>query len=447
MKKALQRIGGIFVVAVMFSLLFCQPVKAASDFKVNAEVGEDRTVTLSVTVNNRQAPITGFDIYCAEEGQTQYQYLGECERSYPYREPDATTEVTTENPVSTTEAWMLSDPYDMEDDKDYGDEPETISFRDTIKHSPYRHCNYQIQAYQMQNGVKVVTQQQEISVMIDKEAPKISYHKRKGKLSAKIKWNKESEADGYFIYCFKDNGQLYDNTYYNNLYKESKYKLVKTIKSNAVNTATFSHLKHGITYAYRVYSYKNVNGRKVKSLSSDPETVIMDYYTCANESYDSKFKRAFGSEKAQAKNFKKESRARKQMKTIKIKVWDFKNGKNGKKVTKIKYLTVNKNLAPSIQKMFQEIYKSKQKQVIHDIGCYSYRQGEHMYGLAIDINPNENYMIDGKKKKVGNCWKPKTNPYSIPLKCDFVRIMEKYGFYRGLWGYRKDYMHFSYFGG
>ena len=30
---------------------------------------------------------------------------------------------------------------------------------------------------------------------------------------------------------------------------------------------------------------------------------------------------------------------------------------------------------------------------------------------------------------------------------DLVKILEKYGFSRGFWGERKDYMHFSYFGG
>ena len=91
-------------------------------------------------------------------------------------------------------------------------------------------------------------------------------------------------------------------------------------------------------------------------------------------------------------------------------------------------------------------YNNKEKQVIHDIGCYSYRAGEHMYGLAIDVNANENYMIDGKKVLAGSYWKPKKDPYSIPNNSQFVKIMKRYGFYRGAWGKRKDYMHFSYFG-
>ena len=55
-------------------------------------------------------------------------------------------------------------------------------------------------------------------------------------------------------------------------------------------------------------------------------------------------------------------------------------------------------------------------------------------------------MIDGKTIISGSFWKPKKNKYSIPLDCETVRIMERYGFRRGFWGDRKDYMQFSYFG-
>ena len=54
--------------------------------------------------------------------------------------------------------------------------------------------------------------------------------------------------------------------------------------------------------------------------------------------------------------------------------------------------------------------------------------------------------IDGKKVLAGSYWKPKKDPYSIPNNSQFVKIMKRYGFYRGAWGKRKDYMHFSYFG-
>ena len=55
-------------------------------------------------------------------------------------------------------------------------------------------------------------------------------------------------------------------------------------------------------------------------------------------------------------------------------------------------------------------------------------------------------MIDNGVILAGSFWNPKKSVYSIPKKCELVKILEKYGFYRGFWGGRKDYMHFSYFG-
>ncbi|MDO5156739.1 MAG: M15 family metallopeptidase [Eubacteriales bacterium] len=275
--------------------------------------------------------------------------------------------------------------------------------------------------------------------------PKITYCKRIDRLGVKIKWKKIENADGYIIYCARD----YDdesNYVMVDLYDPSSYKVVKKIEGTNTTEATFGGLMNGATYTYRVCAYVNVNEKKKKSQLSSEKSVLMDYYSYDNEYYEQRIKRAFGSERKMEKNFKTAQKAAKQMKTIKIRVWDFENGKQGKKITKIKYITVNKRLAPSIQQLFNDLYKSKEKQVIKDIGCYAYRTGEHMYGMAIDINPNENYMIDGKKILCGSYWKPKKDPYSIPRNCELVRIMKRYGFYRGEWGNRKDYMHFSYFG-
>ena len=37
-------------------------------------------------------------------------------------------------------------------------------------------------------------------------------------------------------------------------------------------------------------------------------------------------------------------------------------------------------------------------------------------------------MVQGKQILAGSFWKPKKNKYSIPLKCNLVKILEKYGF-------------------
>ena len=71
-----------------------------------------------------------------------------------------------------------------------------------------------------------------------------------------------------------------------------------------------------------------------------------------------------------------------------------------------------------------------------------------MMGLAIDINPEENYQIRNDGTILcGRLYKPGKNPYSIPMDGEFAHIMNKYGFTQGIFSSSRDYMHFSYFGG
>ena len=116
------------------------------------------------------------------------------------------------------------------------------------------------------------------------------------------------------------------------------------------------------------------------------------------------------------------------------------------KVTKYKYLTVHENMADSIQAIFEEIYNGDEQFPIKDVGCYRWEYGsEHMPGLAIDINPNENCEIRGGVITTGSYWKPGEDPYSIPADGDVVNAFKKYGFgWGGNWRSVKDYMHFSY---
>ena len=259
--------------------------------------------------------------------------------------------------------------------------------------------------------------------------------KIKSASSKKIKtntltWAKNNEADGYML--------SYSKT------RNGKYTKLKTYTNRNNLSYTHTKLTNGTAYYYKIEAYKNYKGKKLIG----PTTVYQkycDYYTYKNESYESKCKRVFGREYYNKYSSAKE--AKKHMTTITVKVWD---QKGKKKFTRKFRLTVNKKLAPSIKQMFYEIYKSKERFPIHDIGCYSWRgnksNSEHCLGLAFDINPDENYMIDNGKILAGSFWKPKKNRYSIPLNCQLVKILEKYGFERGLWGSRRDYMHFSYFG-
>lgn len=418
-KRSLQAgkltIGLIILISSIFFM--DMRVYAQEPFEVTGKCIEGQKVVLEIDIND-ETNIDGFDIYRADVAGGVYQYIGSLE----------------------TEEYK-GDYYYYGTDYEGAD----YTYTDTAVLNLYQTYYYRVQAYQYLDEEKVCGQFIDTEVLIVGSGPEITYAKRNGKFGSKLKWAPVADADGYLIYCMKINDDE-SNPAFVNISDETGYELVETIKGNSTFSASFKKLMHGVTYVYRIYAYKNINGSQIRSISSQMKSVTMDYYAYEGEDYYQKVKRAYGSEKARKKNFATAKKAGKQMKTIKIKVWDFKNGKKGKKVTRIKYLTVNKRLAPTIQQIFKEIYESKEKQVIHDIGCYSYRTGEHMYGLAIDVNPNENYMIDGKKVLAGRYWKPKKDPYSIPNNSEFVKIMNKYGFMRGAWGKRKDYMHFSYFG-
>lgn len=135
---------------------------------------------------------------------------------------------------------------------------------------------------------------------------------------------------------------------------------------------------------------------------------------------------------------------------ITIPTWDY-NSSRTAKVTKYRKIWVHQNIAATLQAAFDEIYNSPEQQVISDIGGYYASSGlsEHPVGLAFDVNVDSNYYCQPDGTAItGSHWDPDNDPYSIPLDCDFVRILKKYGFTRGIYwrSGKKDYMHFSYFG-
>ena len=137
--------------------------------------------------------------------------------------------------------------------------------------------------------------------------------------------------------------------------------------------------------------------------------------------------------------------------TIKVEVWDFKDGIGSEKVTKTRSLFVHKNLVETVKRCFQEIYECPEQYPIRSIVTYWSEGGnsEHNPGTAIDINPDENPYVDPDGEVlVGEAFDPENNPYSIPIDGEIQQIFKKYGFTRGIYwrsGY-KDYMHFSFFG-
>jgi predicted MPP superfamily phosphohydrolase len=123
------------------------------------------------------------------------------------------------------------------------------------------------------------------------------------------------------------------------------------------------------------------------------------------------------------------------------------NDENGNKTTR--KLTVHKAVANAVIEIFKEIQQSGFR--IKSVGAYSWRsaaastsRSHHSYGVAIDINPNENYMIKGEKIISGSFWKPGVNQYSITSNGAVVQAFAKRGWtWGGTWKSSKDYMHFS----
>ena len=146
------------------------------------------------------------------------------------------------------------------------------------------------------------------------------------------------------------------------------------------------------------------------------------------------------------------------MTVITVSVWRL--GGDGSKVSGTMSLTVNAKIAYIYEAVFEEIYNGAEKFPILYAGSYSYREGEHSRGTAVDINADANMECyrdaAGEVTSItaGTHWTPGEDPYSIAADSDVVRAFEKYGFFWAGRGWPKsdgstkyDYMHFSYFGG
>lgn len=286
-----------------------------------------------------------------------------------------------------------------------------------------------------------------------------------GTSAHKIKWKKVKGASGYQIYC-----RDYSS-------KSTLYKKVKTVKGASKVSATIKNRKQGRAYAYVVRAYKkNAAGVSYGKFSSFAYGFILkkEQKTAAaaaktssaaaktassgsvlvNPTKKQKYQKIFGDASLSMRYpggyYTSASKAAKNMKSITVKTWDFKKGKSGAKYTRTWTIKVHKNLATTVQRIFNEIYCSAEKFPIHELGGYEWRGGhsEHNTGTAIDINWTENYMINTATGAIsaGKFWKPGKDPYSIPKDGVVARIFNKYGFSQGDWGSSKDYMHFSYFG-
>lgn len=286
---------------------------------------------------------------------------------------------------------------------------------------------YRVYAYVSAEGGEVLSgEAQIVSGMptLDKTSSVKSKCTKPTKLT--MTWKQVKDAQGYVIYKTSAD--------------KMNWKKYKTIHGKKKTSLSFK-VSNGKCYGVRIAAYRKTGGAIHEGLVKE-EYLYGDYYCYQREDYVNRYKRVYGSKG----EYTSEKEAQKNMKTIKVKVWDFAKGMSGKKVTKVKYITCNKAVAPTIMKIFQKIYKGKEKAPIYEVGCFSWRSGQHGQGLALDINADYNAMFDDGKAVVGKCWKPKKYAYSIKRNGDIENAMAEYGFERGFWGSRKDYMHFSYFG-
>ena len=69
---------------------------------------------------------------------------------------------------------------------------------------------------------------------------------------------------------------------------------------------------------------------------------------------------------------------------ISVPVWRLQE--DGTKTSGTAYLQVNRNLASIYEAVFEEIYNGDEQFPIKDVGCYSWRTGEHSQGTAVDLS-------------------------------------------------------------
>lgn len=197
-------------------------------------------------------------------------------------------------------------------------------------------------------------------------------------------------------------------------------------------------------------TYHEGAGSTQSSSSAQPAAAPAANLASSSMSKSQKLKMIFGTSNISDYRsvYSSSAEARKHMTVITVKTWDINS--SGSKYTRTWSLTVHENIAPTVQAIFDEIYALPEKPPIHSLGGFRWaNHSEHSVGLAIDVNPRENYYCNPSGQALtGSYFRPDSDPYSIPVGGKIDQIFAKYGFKRGIYwatGY-KDYMHYSFFG-
>lgn len=141
--------------------------------------------------------------------------------------------------------------------------------------------------------------------------------------------------------------------------------------------------------------------------------------------------------------------------SVEVPIWTL---SNGTKVPSTVSMVIRPELEELVKAVFDEIFAGPEKFPIVYAACFrpvdSIKTSEHLVGQAIDINPRWNPELvkrNGVLVSSDPAGWPKwdlTSPYGISPDGDVVTAFKRYGFkWGGDWIKKKDYMHFSYFGG
>lgn len=249
-----------------------------------------------------------------------------------------------------------------------------------------------------------------------------------------LTWGQIPSASAYEVKIYKNNNIVYSaRTKNHNLdFRTSSQQNTKTTNLNTI----FGHDRETVKLVLEVIPIDKEDNLSLFSLRRE-FTVIPNNN-----------KRVGSITSRSQTRFNSAAEALKYMQDIDVPVWQI---SAGTKVPATISLTVHKDVAEDVKNIFTEIFNGPEKFPIKSCYGYSYRgTSQHSSGLAIDINPDENYFIgrDGTIK-AGKLWKPGENPYSILPDGDVVRAFKKYGWHWSPemnWSNGADYMHFSLLG-
>lgn len=142
-----------------------------------------------------------------------------------------------------------------------------------------------------------------------------------------------------------------------------------------------------------------------------------------------------------------EARAARYMVWVEVPVWRLRQGHKYPGRAKFQVFSM---LANEARQIFEEIFQGPERFPIHTVIGFQWRPGNprsfHNYGLAIDINPDENPQLSPEGQVlVGRQWAPGANPFSIRPDGDVVNAFRRRGWIWGAQFRRPDFMHFGFY--